>query len=260
VTGITGDVITTQDPSYETFDPANGARVTKLAVLSNVHVSNLKVAGDTLNLPATDSIAIYARYVVDSDFSAITGEDMPGSVLALSVGHNNRIRQITALRSGSFGANDIEIFRQTGFQASNLSSQMARGFGMGFDWSNGGTAKNLIVTDPGYGRGIKLMRSSYNVFSNIQVHHTNDIYTGFSVVLGSNRNMFTNLVSLTHGQTPLWVVIDDGNMFANIRARFAYGAAGGGLDLEIFGPSTGNIFLNADFGTLYDGGTGTVFK
>src|SRR5262249_37407889 len=172
VVSINGDVITIQDPAYATFDIANGARVTKIPELSNVRVSNLKVVGDTLNPPAVSGAAIYAR-TVDSDFSGITGEDVPGAVLALSTGHSNRVRYVTAIRSGSPGDNDIEILKQTGFQVSNLSSQMSTGFGPGFDWSNGGTARNIIVTDATYGRGLKLMGANYNVFSNIHVHHTN---------------------------------------------------------------------------------------
>jgi hypothetical protein len=135
---------------------------------------------------------------------------------------------------------------------------MATGFGPGFYWANGGTAKNIIVTNATHGRGLKLLRASYNVLSNIQVHHTNNVYTGFSLTLGSNRNMITNLVSLTHGQTPLWIPLYSSfNMFANARARFAYGA---GDDIEIFESSNGNVFLNADYGSLSDGGAGTVFK
>jgi hypothetical protein len=250
VASISGDLLTLQDPAYETFDPANGARLWKMPALSNIRISNLQIIANTANPPAAGSTGIAGVQTVDSDFSGITGNGVPGPVVGLWYGHNNKVHEITAIKSGN-GASDITFAWQTGLQVFDVSSQMSTSFGPTFYFSNGGTAGSVVVTNAN-GAGFYLLKSSHNVFSDLQVNNSG--WVGLALADNCRNNMFTDLQALTAGQTSIWIndANNDGNMLINVRAR-----AGG---IQIYAPSTGTIFTNADYDSLYDGGTGTVFK
>src|SRR6266568_1483126 len=250
ISSINGDLVIIQDPAYETFDPANGARLWKMPALSNIRISDLKIIVDAANPPATGSTGITSAQVVDSDFSGITGDGVRGPLLRLWYGHNNRIHEITAIRCGD-GSYDVNLGWQTGLQMLNVSSQMSQSFGPSFYFSNGGTAGSLIVTNAKLA-GLYVFKSSHNVFSDIEVH--NNGWVGLALADSCRKNMFTDLQALTSGQATIWIndANNDANMFINVRAR-----AGG---IEVFAPSTGTIFTTADYDALYDTGTGTVFK
>jgi hypothetical protein len=247
---ITGDSVIIQDPAYETFDPANGARLWKMPALSNIRISNLKIIVDPAYPPAAGSAGIAGTQVVDSDFSGITGDGVQGPALGLWYGHTNRVHEITAIKSGT-GGSDVTLAWQTGLQMSNVSSQMSASFGPTFYFSNGGTVGSVVVTNAS-GAGFYLLKSSHNVFSDLQVHNSG--WVGLALADNCRKNMFTDLQALASGQTSIWIndANNDANMLINVRAR-----AGG---IQIYAPSTGNIFTNADYDTLFDSGTGTVFK
>jgi hypothetical protein len=253
--GPAGNIIYVIDPMYEFFP--TGTTVTKVSMLKNVRVGNLRIVRHPDPLPVNPS-GIYAAYVVDSDFFDISGEAIPGAVFAMSVGHNNRIRNISAYRSGTAGLSDISLYIQTGLHASQLDSRMAAGFGPGFVSCNGSTVSDVISTGAG-GRGLKLAGSSFNNFSNIQVHSTSTTATGLSITNGSRRNHFTNIQALSNGQAGIWInnAPNNSNLFTNLRARFSYG---NGHDIQIFDPSANNVFSNVEYGTLFNSGTETIFK
>jgi len=258
VRSSTGSTVVLGDPLFEDFLVARQAAVSKLTPLRHIRLSDFTLDGSANR--GNDANGIRLSYVVESEVSHVQLRGTSGAAIYLETGYQNRLSDVTVTASGSANQSDVELRRQTRFQVVNLTSLAATGFGPQFAFSNGGQVTNLISSNA-QGRGLKLQRTAYTQFVNVQVSGTKVLipqqsgFTGISVTQGSHRNLFANCVALQNGHAGIWLEGkgDDFNQFVNCISKYNHIR-----DIEIGQGAIHNTFLALASERVLDRGTQTI--
>jgi hypothetical protein len=261
VDNLVGDTITTADPMYESFLTANTAKVQKYTA----PLLNVRIGGFTLDLTGQTGAttnALLLEFAINSEVRNLdfVGVQTTAFGMNASYGYKNRFTDLRSSKIGSTtGFNDLYAAIQTGMQAERWFSTESGTFGPGFYFDNGSNISD-ITSVKGADRGMKLQHSSWNNFTNIQVHSAGSTFIAILLDGNSRRNNFTNWNTTATGGVGGGGFIVGGDTTAQTDNKICNGTSlYNTTDIGWGSNDTNNVFCNVTFSTQSNGVAGGTF-
>jgi hypothetical protein len=229
--------------------------------LENISIENVTFEGSN-NASATRGVIL--QQTRNLTLNNVRFQNFVGAAGAyIDEGLGTQLSNLTAFNSGTGSEAAFNIRAQTDISALGIRDRLSTGFGQLWFMITYGNMAQLSSNRAGLGvasagRGVKFDGCLYSTMDQIEGNDSGS--TGVAITLGSNFNVFSNIVALRNragspsNDIGLWF---DGTSSDNLINGVI---AKNNLTADLFIPtgSNRNVILNADVDTMSDGGTAQI--